>query len=410
MKTSFSAALQATPEYTVFQEIVKENIGDFPNVSFSDHGLSDHRIRIFDGNRKPEIVISERAIVTSEYLGDVIFHAMNEQSVEHASRLLAVLYGIELFLRNRIQGLAFIAHGYEKLGLMRTKSSAVLSRLVDFSPQDGRVKNLTRIFYPLAHEIGHLPSSQCIAPSMLRGEEFREVIPFNYPLVDNFTGQFDFQDAQVREDSLLFISNLREEAVSDWFAMAALSFLVFRSVSTGPDKKIEFPLFDFLLSALSQSMVNGLQGMLLGSDLSVRNIQEAALAFHCRYSICIDSLRSILKTIFPGSENVIDDEVDRAFAETDKCFMVIHEALLELFRLQERFFELDENDVTRLISDTALECQKQVTLGNLFKQILDDSRGYPIRAGNRKFLEESWKVLLTFDTVVIGEKGTWLKR
>lgn len=412
--TEFSDRLFSTPESTQFRSIIEHNIGIFPELNFADHGLSDHRVRIYGGDRLPEIIVSERALVTSEYLSDVIFSDINSVDTERVARALAVEYGVELFLRNRIQGLKFVAHGYESVGLVRMPIIDVLNRLTDLKSDETRVSRLVRVFYPIGHEIGHFDSAQSLAPAMLRGDALdamREVGKFNYPLVVDFTGSFDFESALGNPESPLFAPHLREEVVADWFAIAALSHLVYQSVSEASQGKIEFPLLEFVSNMLTIPVVNALQSMFLGKEFSKSLIQETALAQHCRYSTSIDSIRGMLKAMFAqGSDansviSQVDAAVDTVVTEMDKRFRVVHAALISLYELQREFFQLGETEIMDALVRILKDSQKQLHIGNLLKQIVDDSKGYPLSKTNRRFLEETWNSLLTFDNIVIDEDG-----
>lgn len=409
--TEFSDLLLDAPAYGRFRRIVDKNVGFFPELRFADQGLADHRVRIFGGDRVPEIIVSERALVTSEYLGDVIFDASNTGDTERAARSLAVQYGIELFLRNRIQGLAFVAHGYEVLGVMRAPIVDVLRRLADFESADTQVSHLVRVFYPLGHEIGHFDAAQALAPAIFRGDAMIEVCEFNYPLVVEFTGDFDIEAALNRPDSPLFVSHLREEVIADWFAIASLSHLVYQSVSEPTEGRVEFPLLEFVLHALTLPVVNALQSLFLGKEFSKSLVQETALALHCRYSTAIDSIRGMLNAMFvqganaDAVQNQVDAAVDTAVTEMDELFRMVHGALLALYDLQKEFFEFGETEVVEALARILADPQKQVPLGNLMQQIVEDSKGYPLSRANRHFLEESWRSLLTFEKIVIDEDG-----
>ena len=146
-----------------------------------------------------------------------------------------------------------------------------------------------------------------MCPPVLRSDQILETYAINYDVTRASVGDFDYRASLENRASPLYLPTLREEAASDFFAIACVTELL-GALAAGTPFPVEeitlglhlFPLF-LLLDRSGVKDVGQL-----------RDFQDLCLATRCRFTLVTDSTRACIKHLF---RERMDDEVE---AEIDR--------------------------------------------------------------------------------------------
>jgi hypothetical protein len=398
-----------------FQEIIAENIGFFPDISYDRSGSHGHRVQIFDEPAGAEIWYSERALARYKELFDLTNFAHQRNSATIFSACLSIILGGDLIRTNRISGLALMSSGFHALHLeKRSFQKAAYRKIIEYSV-DGAHQNdvgaIINLLFPLAHEIGHLPQAQALGPKVIWGDEFHKTLKISYNQVRAFTGDFDYSDALGSPNSPLNLGTLREEATCDWFAATAMFYLILKLLPVSS----EYPISIIFGNVLQFPLVMALETVLLREN-SRRAIQEITLAMHCRYSILIDSVRSTPKFIFKDSpkrldiDKMIDNLTDKTVEEFDNLYRLSWQGAMEFLRCSSEILKMTEAAVVEYVKKICSDARIQIAIGNHINTLLQESSYYPLSEHNQRVFQAIADQFMTFDTVIIDGDKTWLIR
>ena len=381
MQTQPENDIRQIPAFSIFVDIVANNIGAIPEIRV-DENDSAHRIQLFRGqNPKARIIFSKRALVRYKAQKDVLDYALVKRSSDALTNGACLLIGKDLMLTNRFAGSAFITYAFTKVRSTYIKENAIFAHMLQGIHEDDPAAIIS-FFHPLAHEIGHTSGAQDQAPSDINSDKLFDTYDINYKEVWPIIGSLDYKNAQKDKTSPLYLPVLREEAIADWFAVTAVFNILFIRNKNG-----QFNLLESLASVIMFSMVNLFGIICVNEWESTKRIQEQILAYQCRFSILIDSMRAITKTLFPKSRSEIDVaiiEVEKLYQES---FAVIWKAGVTLMQLKRRLFTLTEQGILDYIRDTTPSSQ-WIYLHLFLSGILEDSKGYALTSNNKEIMQK----------------------
>lgn len=391
------AAFSQLPAFESFRNVVTENIQLFPEVKLDFH--SGHRVQIFDDPGSiPRVFFSKRALARYKCNKDALNYALTDRAPEKLSIAACLLLGRQLLLTNRVVGAAFIAHAFTKVRSEYLPDEKVYEYMVRGVAEDNQ-SAITNLFLPLAHEIGHLEKSQAIAPRVIHTDAFLETYRINYKTIQPITGDFDFAASQNDRESPLYLPLLREEVVADWFAVNTV-FLVNHERS----KDGQFQLADVCGSVITFPLVAAFAEMCLTEWRSKHYAQQILLATQCRYSLLIDSMRAAAKRMFPRFHKEIDSLMVELDSFHRQAFSMIWNATVQFFALSDGIMNFSDAEVANYVRDTTPPGQ-WLHVYDYLVAILDDAAGYPIFESNRSAYRCLFDGMVTFDTVVITDRG-----
>lgn len=399
--------VDSIPAFGEFRKLVTENIGYFPSFHYDRNGLAGHRMRVFRTPPAADIRYSERALVRHICLADVIALAVVQNRSEPLTRGLCLLSGGELLRRNRFVGLAFIASAIHDYNFVQLGPRPVVDAALKAAHEQGAWRSVINLLFPLAHEIGHLPESQALCPAAIHGDAIHETYSINYNQVRKFTGEFDYQTSLLNPESPLNLTTLRQEAASDFFAVAAMTHLPMRCASLGE----AYPLDEVVFGVLTFPLVMGVESMALRWGVGTRDLQDITLAMHCRYSLIIDSVRAAIKAQFRGRQDsaevarLIDSVVDHHVRQFDSWHVVVWEAFRGYFRLCQRFAQYSNDDILQDLRESRVDARRSLAIAAHLEMLADDVHGYSIYAENQQELREYSHLMRTFDTIVMHGKN-----
>jgi hypothetical protein len=402
----------AVPTFSIFRDLIRQNIGHFPDFSCDSVTLSGHRIRVFYDPPSAEILLSERALARYLRVADILVAALQRKNAEFIANCLCIEAGGEFLISNRFQGLALIAHGFKSVHVRRLSVRKGLESATTAAQDPNEVLPLISLLLPLAHEIGHLPQAQAFCPKAVMGEEFLETFRVNYEEVKSFTGEFDYATSLADKRSPINLATLRQEIAADYFATCALSTL-FAKTNMGQEYPITPLTFGLLLFPIAMAF----EDLSLGRGRSPRAIQEASLAMQCRQSVLIDSLRACLKSFFeqrPNRENVfevIDATINRVHEQLYALQLWMWGGMRSYIELVNKMSSWDFAQVLAYAREATPDVRQQLGVANYISVLLNDLDAYPLSSENEESLRAYTSALMTFDSVVIdGENAVRLIR
>jgi hypothetical protein len=411
MAFALESGFDTVPSFATFRDLVRQDIGYFPNFSCEDVGLSGHRVRVFNDPPSAEILISEGALARYIRIGDILVGAMQRQSIDFVANCLCVETGGELLISNKLQGLALVAHGFKTLKMIRLSKKETLERAVRDSRDQSEVLPLVSLILPLAHEIGHLPQAQAFCPKDVMGNNFLETYRINYKRVLSFTGEFDYAASFSNKSSPLNLATLRQEVAADYFATSILSTL-FAKTTIGQ----QYPISKLTTGLLMFPIAMAFESLSTGRERTASEIREVTLAMQCRYSLMIDSIRASIKSFFgkrPDREKLfelIDTEINRI----DDLLYALQEGMWMGMRRYSAFAKKvaswDSAQVFAYAREATPDEERQINVANYISVLLDEIDPYPLSKGNEAYLRSYSNVLMTFDTAIIDGENVRLIR
>lgn len=410
-ETTYEANFSETPEFTLFRAIVAENIGYVPQIRFDGSSLAGHRVRIYSDPAGVDVHYSQRSLARYIELTDFFLGAKERNSTELLAAGLLVLRGSDALRQNKGQGLALMACGFQKtttllhgLGFKEIVKRQLTPRE---SGSRAEVLRLINLFLPLAHEIGHVPEAQALGPQVLQSEDISETYRINYERISLFTGEFDYASAMRDPQSFLYLPTLREEMVSDYFAVGCLCWLIARLGRTGE----HFQLDELVTGLLLFPLLMGLQAVCLGVGRSWRAIQEITLAMHCRYSIMVDTIRCLLKGLFGERDDrvavfaMIDDSINRAHQQFVAWYDMSWRAIASFAKEAESVANMDEAAVvacTRQIKSSMERCH---AMAEYLDVVSADLEGFSVNSHHANQLRTYGSYLRSYNTLIVDEEG-----
>jgi hypothetical protein len=399
------------PEFSIFRELVTQNIGYFPKISIDQIGLSGHRVRIFRDPPAVDINYSERALARYIEMADMISIAKERNSLAVLRGGLFALVGGDFIRRNRFVGLAFIAKGFQEVNIKKLPHKEIISNaLAKAATINGNIY-LIDLLLPLAHEIGHVSEAQALCPDAIMNDGIYETYRINYEQIVGFTGEFDYSRSMADARSSLNLSILREEAAGDFFGVSAMSWLLNKRLKTGDI----FPLVELVTGLLIFPLVMALEAISLKHLGTQREIQEVTLAMHCRYSLMIDSVRASTKYMFSKKNNfaqiepVIDDAINDVVRDFDALYRLTWEAFISYAKDASAIVELDNVEVLNLVGNISVDVRRRLAIADYLDTLSNEVHGYPLRPDNQKKLQDFESALRTFDTIITDGKNLLLR-
>lgn len=393
-----------------FRKLVAENIGFFPKFHYDRNGLAGHRVRVFRTPPAADIRYSERALVRYICLADVITLAVGQNRAEPLTSGLCLLSGGELLRHNKFAGLAFIASAFRDYNFVQLGPRQVIDTALKAAHMPGAWRAVIDLLFPLAHEIGHLPESQALCPAAIQSDAIYETYSINFEQVRGFTGDFDYRASLSDPESPLNLTTLRQEAASDFFAVATTTRLPMRCNSLDE----VYPLDEVVAGVLIFPLVMGVESMALRWGAATPELQDITLAMHCRYSIIIDSVRAAIKSQFRGRQNaaevdrLIDSVVDHHVSQFDSWHIVVWEAFRDYLRLCQRFAQYSNDDILQVLRESRADARRSMAIASHLEMLADDVHGYSIDTDNHKELREYSRTMKTFDTIIFNGRNALL--
>lgn len=409
MKPVTKSDFQAIPAFAELRSLVIENIGFFPEFHYDSTGTAGHSIRKYADPAAVQIRYSERALLRYLRLTDIVAEAIRRRQSDLIASGLCLLRGGELLRQNRFVGLAFIANAFEGEVYRQLPRQQTLGNAFQQATQNSVIA-ITSLLFPLAHEIGHLSQSQSLAPKGLYTDAILETYALNYQLIKHITGEFDYATSLSNPTSPLGLTVLREEAASDYFAVATITHLALRLTPRGSP----YPLSDILNGLLSFPMIMGLESVALCDYAQRRDLQDKVLAMHCRFSIIIDTVRAFVKSLIAdrnGAHRYIDSVIDEVVAEADSNYDVLWDGCLQyLLKRHNQLSSCTAEGALTMIRAVCGDIRKRLALAELLSATAEDVQGYCIRGENKEHLQHYSDVLRTFESITIdGDRIVQLK-
>ena len=407
MKHKHKRTLENISTFDTFRDIVVENIGYFPNFHYDEGGLAGHRMRVFRNPPSADIRYSERALARYIAIADIIFTGINQHKPEPITSGLCLLSGGELLRQNKFIGFAFIATAFLDYNFVQIPPRQVVDIAIKETEGQGAWHAVINLLFPLAHEIGHLPESQNLCPAAIYSDAIYETYSTNFNQVRRFTGDFDYKSSLQNPRSPLNLTTLRQEAASDFFAVAAMTSLALKSTTPGE----QYPLSEVVAGIFTFPLVMGIEAIIQRWGLDKRAVQDITLAMHCRYSLIIDSVRGGLKFPFRGRTNAgeieryIDSEVDQFVNKYDNFYVLLWNAFLEYLQLSHQFAKYTDNEVINLLRKAKMQPHKSAAIAKHIEMLADDVHGYPINSDNHTKLREYSQAMKTFDRIILLGKN-----
>jgi hypothetical protein len=394
----------ALPQFETFRDIVAQNIGYFPNISYDRTGSLRHRARIYRDPPAADILYSERALARYIELADLVFSAKQRDSTRLLVGGLLATVGGDLLRRNAFVGLAFLACGFREAEYKKLPHGEIIGTACSGADRE-EIFPLINLLLPLAHEIGHLPEAQALCPPVILTDELRETYRINYEMVRRFTGHFEYVEGLTNPQSPLNLSILREEAASDYFGVCAMTWLSRNIRKTGD----EYPLGNIAGALLTFPLVMGLEALCFKDLRSTRELQEITLAMQCRYSLIIDSLRTAVKFMFTKNVEETHAEIDRWIDATTKYIDVLYATTWKAFLIYAKdvgaLVKLTPAEVLKVVSETAENVKARLGMAEYLSTLSKEVHGYSITPENEDKLESYSYSLRTFDSIILdGEK------
>ncbi|MDE5446690.1 hypothetical protein GWG65_36105 [Bradyrhizobium sp. CSA207] len=390
--------LSGIPAYETFVRLVTQNIGVMPEIKLDENGTA-HRIQIFDGpDAIPRVLFSKRALARYKCCKDVLGYVLGKKSPESLCNMACLLLGKDLLLNNRFAGAALIAHAFTKLRSKYTCDSEVFDYMLAGVREDNQAATIN-FFHPLAHEIGHLERAQALAPAPIHSDKFLDTYRINYDAIWPIVGDLDYQACQKDEQSPLYLPLLREEVISDWFAVNAVMYLVCHRTR---DRKFE--MTEAFASLVMFPLIAAFEETCLKEWRSTRFTQQVLLATQCRFSILIDSMRATGKKLFPNHHADVDESMRDMNTLYDEALRIIWQGAVQFMSLSGDLMKLTDFEVAEYIRKETHK-EQWFDLHSYLAAILDDSKGYPIFESNRAALRKAFDTMITFEALVIMDNG-----
>jgi hypothetical protein len=393
--------------FAMFRATVEREIRKLPTIVFESSGLAGHRARVFASSPSVDVVVSERDVWNYVRFFDLLVHAKRSgDSARLIADYLLLRRGAELLLRNRFAGLSYLSRGFKGPTLITFEPpERSISNAIE-GVGAGRVHSILFLFYPLAHEIGHTAEGQALCPPVLRSDEILETYAINYRVTRASTGDFDYHLSLEDQESPLYLPTLREEAASDFFAIACVTDLLGRLTAGTPFPVEEitlglhlFPLF----LALDRAGVKDVGGL--------RDFQSLCLATRCRFTLVTDSTRACIKHLFRERmdrrlEAEIDRRVGHAVEEAEEYYTLAMTGLVDFVA---ETHAIGDPDNARVLQDlreaTTRDLGQRLDFANYLDEIADDADIYPIDGANSKYLRQYGNTLRKFSEIQVDAEG-----
>ena len=414
MPPPLKQAFETMTEFAIVRNIISANIGYVPNIKYDPLSLSGHRVRIFRDPSRVDVVYSERSLARYIELADIFWQAQKRDSPEVLAAGLMVTRASDDLRRDKFNGIALLARGLDTIGFKKLPDVKMISTSIAMASaeSDTRVYNLAGLFLPLAHEIGHVPEAQAIGPKVIYSNEILETYRLNYARVRSFTGDFNYEASLSDTQSPLNLETLRQEIMSDYFAVNTVCALIVKVWKNGEP----FPLMEFTSSLLSFPLIMALQSICLAGPRSKREVQDITLAMHCRYSVIIDSVRGTLKSVFKSHPNrqeifaVIDQCVDTSHDAFGPLYVMSWKAIMRFSAVLTEVAPMSADQVLSSVAKTNSDLRRRLVMADYLDVIAFEIAGYPVGSANLKELQAYGRELRTFDTAVIGRDSVRLIR
>jgi hypothetical protein len=390
--------LSGIPAFETLMSLVAQNIQVTPEVKLDEKGFA-HRVQNFETPElRPRVLFSKRALVRYKCQFDVLNGALVKKSAESLCAGACLLLGKELLLTNRFAGAAFIAHAFEKLRATYMREDHVFEHMLQ-GLRENEQGALINFFLPLAHEIGHLERSQALAPADIHSEKFFDTYRINYERIWPIIGDLDYVGSQKNDQSPLFLPLLREEVISDWFAVCAVFAVICKTTKNG-----EFELLSDFSNLIMFPLVAAFEATCLKEWPSTHFVQEVLLATQCRYSLLIDSMRATAKSIFPKNHAEIDGAITEIVKLYKESLGLIWDCAIQLNSLIRELMRLSDAEVAKYIGDRTSSAQ-WMPLHSYLLDVLEDSKGYALFESNRIALRRALNSMVNFETVIMTDNG-----
>jgi hypothetical protein len=390
--------LSEIPAYESFVELVAKNIEVLPEVKLDENGTR-HRIQIFDEpDAIPRVLFSKRALARYKCSKDVLGYALAKKSPESLCSAACLLLGKDLLLNNRFSGAALIARAFTSLRATYLPDDGVFEYMVKGVREDDQAATIN-FFHPLAHEIGHFSRSQALGPADIHGPKFLDTYRINYKQICPILGDLDYRACQNSEASPLYLPLLREEVISDWFAVNAVIYLICRRSQNG-----EFHMTEAFSNLIMFPLVAAFEETCLKEWRSTQFVQEVLLATQCRYSILIDSMRATAKNLFPRAHSDIDQALSEIEDYYQESLRTIWDAATQFVSLSGELMKLSDVQIADYVRKT-VPSRQWFHLHAYLTAILKDSKGYPLFESNREALRKAFDSMITFESMVVTDNG-----
>ncbi|PSH62938.1 hypothetical protein CU102_24695 [Phyllobacterium brassicacearum] len=323
--------------------LIEQNIQTVPEIRLDEKGIA-HRIRIFEDPRSPPMIFfSKRALARYKSRFDVLNQGIAKKSAESFCSMICLLLGRELLMTNRFVGAAYIAHAFTKFRAARSPDADIVENMLQ-AVRESNQAAIINLFVPLAHEIGHLGRSQALAPAEIHSDTFFDTYRISHEEIRYLIGDLDYASCQEDQNSPLFLPLLKEEAISDWFAVTAVFALVARTSR-------EFQLDQTFGNLVMFPLVAALEEICIKEWRSTKFLQEVLLATQCRFSLLIDSIRANARYLFPRNHSDIDEAISAVENNYQEALGLLWQASIQLRALSREIVHFSDAEVSRYISE-----------------------------------------------------------